>query len=740
MPPMSPEISPGTPGMHSLAPDLEIAIRHDANGALLFEVHAPNPAAGINAVAMRGEPLGMPPDRFLHHLFNDIERLPLDTAEAREIAEQKLAAKGLSIWGLFPRDLQDLLWQRRRRASTVLIQSDEPHIPWEMAKLQGRGRDGRVVAGPYLCEAFAVTRWILGAPHQIRLPISNLALVIPRTSRLAGAAKEAEEIRRLASSHGRQVTAIEPAFVPLSQAMASGVYDGWHFAGHGAAIGDDANRWAIELDGFTRFSAEDLLGEARNLGLAKPFVFLNGCTTGRSGLTLTGVGGWSRRFLEAGAGAFIGTYWSVADGKSRQLARSLYKNLFNRMPAGEAFRRARLDLHRNFKGDPTWLAYTVFAHPLATSSKPAGETADGARPTHRTPAQLQVPVLAWRRAISPPAALLRAQYGVVPFHRRDRELGDLRDWCHDPAPAKVRLYTGPGGMGKTRLALQTALEMRAEEWWTGFVTNEATAAPERTWKALARPERKLLLIVDYAETNRAFLIPVLREMYRLERGPVRLLLLARAALDWWDQLKSERDGVGDLVSGPATSRYSLQPLADSIEARNDSYGVAARAFAERLERPLPVERRDNLDAKHFERALLLHMSALIDVEGEEKAKGEDGILDSILARERKFWATRAVAYGLDPVIAPGIGRAVATITLGGGVQGESEAVEVLRGLQFFADQPNAVLTAVARLLHECYPGERWIEPLQPDLLGEHRELEQGADELLDLVLGPRSEK
>ena len=38
-------------------------------------------------------------------------------------------------------------------------------------------------------------------------------------------------------------------------------------------------------------------------------------------------------------------------------------------------------------------------------------------------------------------------------------------------------------------------------------------------------------------------------------------------------------------------------------------------------------------------------------------------------------------------------------------------------------------------------GERWIEPLQPDLLGEHlaqRELEKGADELLDLVLGPRS--
>jgi hypothetical protein len=85
---------------------------------------------------------------------------------------------------------------------------------------------------------------------------------------------------------------------------------------------------------------------------------------------------------------------------------------------------------------------------------------------------------------------------------------------------------------------------------------------------------------------------------------------------------------------------------------------------------------------------------------------------------------------------------MAVITLGGGAQGETEALEALRGLDFFADQPTAVLTAVARLLHECYPGERWIEPLQPDILGEHlaqRELEkEGADELLDLVLGPRS--
>jgi hypothetical protein len=717
-------------------PDLEISIRLDGTGALVFEVHTPDPHGGINAVRLPPVPLGTPPETFLRHLFKDIENLSLDTAESRQVAEQKIAVKGLAIWKLFPRELQDLLWKRRRKAQTLLIQSDEPYIPWEIAKLQSHDGAGRAVQGQFLCEAFAITRWVRGHPHQIHLPIQKLALVIPRASGLKGAVAEQKEIRRLAERHGREVTDVEPTFPSVRQAMISDAYDAWHFAGHGAVVGEDANRWYIELDGLPHFSPEDLLDETKNLGLSNPLVFLNGCTTGRGGLTLTGPGGWSRGFLEANAGAFIGTYWEVADGKSRQMAKAIYEGLFKGKPIGEAVRLARLHLHKKHKGDPTWLAYTVFAHPLASCA----ELPDAPARAKKKPALLTVPVLPWRKDIDPPGALLRAQYGVVPFHRRDKELGDLQDWCRDPSPVRVRLYTGPGGMGKTRLALEAALKMREEGWWTGFVTNEAIQSPEKTWKALARPEEKLLLIVDYAETNRPFLIPVLREMVRLERGPVRLILLARAALDWWEQLKGERDGVGELLSGPATSRLSLQPLADSLEARADSYDIAAKAFSERLLTP-PAETPEDLNADYFQRVLLLHMKALVDMEGEEKIKGEDHILDRILARERKFWETRTADHGISREIATGIGRAMATITLGGGVEGEAEALEVIRKLSFFEGQPAAVLTAVARLLHECYPGERWIEPLQPDLLGEHlaqRELEQDADEVLDTVLGPRS--
>jgi hypothetical protein len=266
-------------------PDLEITIRMDRTGALLFEVHASDLDTGIN-VPLPAVLLGITPEKFLYYLFKDIENLTLDTDEAREIAEYRLAVKGLTVWKLFPRELQVLLWKWRHRAQALLIRSDECFIPWEIARLQGQNQDGRVVEGPFLCEAFAVTRWVCDKPHRTHLPMKNLALVVPRNSDLKGAAADQQAIYSLAKRYGRQVTEIEPTYISVRRAMASGVYDAWYFAGHGIAAGEDANRWGIELEGPIRFSVEDLLGEPKNLGLAHPLVFLNGCTTGRSGLTL----------------------------------------------------------------------------------------------------------------------------------------------------------------------------------------------------------------------------------------------------------------------------------------------------------------------------------------------------------------------------------------------------------------------------------------------------------------------
>ncbi len=353
---------------------------------------------------------------------------------------------------------------------------------------------------------------------------------------------------------------------------------------------------------------------------------------------------------------------------------------------------------------------------------------------------LWFPEARWRPGISPPGALLRAEYGIVPFHGRDQELENLLEWSRAEDALRVRLYTGAGGMGKSRLALELCRQLCGEGWQAGFMAPDSSPPATELWQALQARRKPSLLVVDYAETRRDLLVPLLKEMAQGVEGKTRILLLARAALDWWEQLKNEGEGVGDLLSGPATRWFTLMPLAMTVENREASYRRAAEAFSRHLGKPVPEAPPEGLDADYHERVLLLHMRALADLEG-VPVKDEDGVLDHVLHRERRFWERLARERRLPEDLAEGIGRAMAMITLGGGVESEDQAVAAIGALRLFADQDRSILVQVARLLHESYPGGRWIEPILPDLLGEHliqRELEKDSDELLDLVLGPRS--
>jgi hypothetical protein len=715
-------------------PDLRIIVRRIAKDDpknLLFEVSAAAPSLELNLKEFGPHQLDLTPEEYVRQLSEDLKYLILRTEEAQKNAAQRLIGKGGMLFEkLLPEGLRQLLWSLQGKVTSVQIISDDPHIPWELLRLQGR--EGRkVLQGPFLCEAFALTRWIRQVPDAQSLPVRRLALVIPRGSGLPAAGGERDDVLAL-RGRDREVTEIPALYRDVLAAMATGDYDAWHFGSHGGEIGSgdlNADLWPLELDDHP-LTSEDLGTEAANLGQHfRPLVFFNSCNIGRSGRSLAGIGGWPAALLGVGAGAFIGALWHVQDSKARIFEQTFYRLFLSGTPIGEAVRQARLAIK---DGNPTWLAYTVFAHPLATCSGTAVQP---------DTAPLVIPRKEWKPKLSPPGALLQAEYGIVPFHGRDKEMDDLRAWCRDESPIRTRLYTGAGGMGKTRLALKIAQETREDNWRAGFLRPEALSSPADAWKAVARTGGRVLVVVDYAETRRELLIPLLRGMAESEDGPYRLILLARAALDWWEQLKSDRD-VGNILAGPATSRHSLAPLAFEVPQREHSYDLATTAFAERLERPRPDNRPDDLGAEYFERALLLHMRALIAVEGEEKAKGEDGVLDRILARERRFWTERTEAAKLSPTLVDGMGRAMAAITLGGGVTGEEEGVEVLRKLTFFEGQTGDVLTRTAHLLHECYPGNHWIEPILPDLLGEHlvqREMEKGADELLDLVLGPGAE-
>ena len=346
-------------------PDLSLLILEDHSGgkpSFTFRLSAVDSALNLNFKSFGPITLHTDPLQYFEDFFKDIETMSLRTAEERTLAELRLGAKGSHLFEtVVPQDLQTLLWSLRNRIQSVQVQSEEPWIPWELCKLQGRENE-RIVEGPFLCEAFAMTRWLLETPVRPNLTLKKMALVVPGDSQLPFAPMEGEYVMSLAGGK-RNVERVKARFPQLISAFAKGEYDGWHFTGHGGFRDPDSNRSAMLLENAEEMTPEDLSGAVGNLGLARPFVFLNACQIGRSAMSLTGIGGWAAKFLRAGAGAFMGAYWSIYDQAAHDFAKAFYDQLLSGTTVGRAVQAARAKVKP--LGDPTWLAYTVFAHPLA---------------------------------------------------------------------------------------------------------------------------------------------------------------------------------------------------------------------------------------------------------------------------------------------------------------------------------------------------------------------------------------
>jgi hypothetical protein len=354
------------------------------------------------------------------------------------------------------------------------------------------------------------------------------------------------------------------------------------------------------------------------------------------------------------------------------------------------------------------------------------------------------PARVWQRGVSPPAALLRAEYGVVPFHGRAAELAFLEEWCDDGADLRVKLCTGAGGMGKSRLFLELCRRMVARGWRCAQLGNASDPVAHLTAEEDARPPVPHLVVIDYAETRpRAVACALLLALGLSRRAKVRVALLARGAGDWWEAIKRDSADVGELLQGPATDRFVLAALAVGPEDRANSFDVAAAAFGRALERESTTARPD-LSAAYFERVLLLHMAALAAVEGTSIASTDDQrLLDYVLLRERRFWGELARAREVPQSLDRAIAQAVAVCTLAGGADDEARALSLLKRVPLLRDQSGATRDVVSRLLHDVYPGGQWIEPLQPDLLGEHlaqTELSGDPTKVLAGLLGDQADQ
>ena len=315
------------------------------------------------------------------------------------------------------------------------------------------------------------------------------------------------------------------------------------------------------------------------------------------------------------------------------------------------------------------------------------------------------------------ARYLRPEAGVVRFWPRP-ELEELATWMADDGPTGVRLVTGAGGSGKTRLALELGKRVTGLSWRSWWVPAGQEADAVRAASAGGEPA---LLVADYAETREG-LAAMLAAVAAAQGGArLRILLLARSAGEWWQRLLDGLpDDVSDLAVGHAP--VMLGPVAATPD-QAAVFAEALAAFAELRGIPCPDARPWAADPDAV--VLVVHAAALLAVLDAEAGTGGSGVaggeaLAGVLRHERRYWQQtleRRVPGGLDPDV---IDRIVAAGCLIGADDQEA-AMRLLAAVSDLAGD-GRLRGQVARWLRDLYPapagGPEWLGQLQPDLLTE----------------------
>lgn len=317
-----------TPQANNLDLDLQVTVHNESD--LVYQLHGGR-YVSHNAGTVK---LRRAPESILQGVFDELSALarksPASLTEEQHILWQdRLADIGHNLFEeIFPTDLRQeyVKFIRRSQSRSLRIVSNDPWIPWEIVKPQLE--DG---VDPHLCEFFYLSRWLSGEAPPNQLDLSKVVVVLP-PSNLAAAEREQSYVLNLpsaTSSHVHSVRSINSVNEVL-ESFRRGDANLYHFVCHGNFDNSDPNESRLTLkDGSLR--ASQITGEKRTgLSKAKPVVFLNACHTGQLGFSLTRLGGWAKRFVEAGASAFIGTLWEVNDQLAADFAIEFYNRLFRR--------------------------------------------------------------------------------------------------------------------------------------------------------------------------------------------------------------------------------------------------------------------------------------------------------------------------------------------------------------------------------------------------------------------------
>ena len=302
--------------------------------------------------------LAYDPRPLVEQLIADLDRIAkgrsgYSSAQVRDY----LVNAGARLWSqLVPAQLREQFWDRQHRIRQLTILADKDVVPWELLYPMDPGHD----AG-FLVEQFpvnrAVFRWL---PSRI-LNLQPARFVLSGTS-LSGAQQEVDAMRQLLGPAEPPDETIS-SLTQLQELISKGDFGLLHFACHNTF--DPAVGLSIPLDDapFTP-TLMSVAAINKTLSRSAPTIFINACRSAGLAATYNQLDGWASSFLEAGAGAFIGSLWAVSDRAAHEFAHELYAQLRTGCTLGMAAMRARQAAAEQLD-DPTWLAYAVYGSPNA---------------------------------------------------------------------------------------------------------------------------------------------------------------------------------------------------------------------------------------------------------------------------------------------------------------------------------------------------------------------------------------
>lgn len=288
-------------------------------------------------------------------------------------ANDRLRGLGAELWAAaVPDAVRRQFWEEVERFTSVTILGEHNAVPWELMFPV----DGSQEGDGFLAEWLPVVRQVFGQPRVGRLLLPQATFVVPPGSP-PEAGQEVERLRqRLPDTvaYGGILTDQEALGGLIDQGLGGLL----HFACHNSF--DSGGSRVVMADGdFTPVDLS-LFKQRGALQATHPLVFFNACRSAGEIDWFAGTLSWASQFLQAGAGAFIGSLWPVRSDSALDFADSFYRQLITE---GQTLGRASLQARhatRSDDGDPTRLAYAVYGSPTARATPTTSHAQGGSRP------------------------------------------------------------------------------------------------------------------------------------------------------------------------------------------------------------------------------------------------------------------------------------------------------------------------------------------------------------------------